>query len=161
MVFAIMQITRVSDIVMAWFTPDPSVQYTHRRLIRKFGLKTDDSCIYLTHLNTSCRISLESGGIEEFLDAGWRDYRSYDTVMTIYDILCYHKGDAAPVFSGQRFAESFARKYVKLFDGHLGQFKVACKAYGRRDAATNGLDRSDLPLLGNAILPGSAAIWGR
>ena len=142
MVFAIMQITWASDTVIAWFTPDPSVKYTHQRLIRKFGLKADDSCIYLTHLNTSCRISLETGGIEEFLDAGWRECRSYDAVMTIYDILCYQKGDVAPALSGQwctvgnfivtgiTQADGFARKYAELVDGNLAQFKAACEQMG-------------------------------
>ena len=118
------------------------MEYDHQRLIRKFGLKADDSWIYLTYLNTSCRISRANGSIEEFIDTGWRECRSYDTVMTIYDILCYHKGDEAPVLSGQwctvgnfivagiTQADGFARKYAKLFDGHLAQFKAACEQMG-------------------------------
>lgn len=118
------------------------MEYDHQRLIRKFGLKADDSWIYLTYLNTPCRISRENGGIEEFIDAGWRECRSYDTVMTIYDILCYHKGDVAQVLSGQwctvgnfivtgiTQADGFARKYAEVFDGHLAQFKAACEQMG-------------------------------
>ena len=118
------------------------MEYDHKRLIRKFGLEADDSWIYLTYLNIPCRISRENGCIEEFIDAGWRECRSYDTVMTIYDILCYHKGDVAPALSEQwctvgnfivtgiTQAEGFARKYAKLFDGHLAQFKAACEQMG-------------------------------
>ena len=118
------------------------MEYDHQRLIRKFVLKADDSWIYLNYLNTPCRISRENGGIEEFIDTGWWECRSYDTVMTIYDILCYHKGDEAPVLSGQwcavgnfivtgiTQADGFARKYAKLFDGHLVQFKEACERMG-------------------------------
>ena len=118
------------------------MEYDHQRLIRKFGLEADSSWIYLTYLNTPCRISRENGGIEEFIDAGWRECRSYDMVMTIYDILCYHKGDVAPAPSGQwctvgnfivtgiTQADGFARKYAKLFDGHLAQLKEACERMG-------------------------------
>ena len=69
------------------------MEYDHESLIRKFGLEADGEWIYLTYLNTPCRISRENGGIEEFIDAGWRECRSYDTVMTIYGILCCHRGD--------------------------------------------------------------------
>ena len=118
------------------------MEYDHQRLIRKFGLEADEAWIYLTYLNTPCRISREHGGIEEFMDDGWRECRSYDTVMTIYDILCYHKGDVAPMLSGQwctvgnfivtgiTQADSFARKYAKVFDGHLAQVKTACERMG-------------------------------
>ena len=118
------------------------MEYDHQRLIRKFGLEADSSWIYLTYLNTPCRISRENGGIEEVIDAGWRECRSYDSVMTIYDILCYHKGDMAPALSGQwctvgnfivtgiTQADGFARKYAKLFDGHLAQLKEACERMG-------------------------------
>ena len=110
------------------------MEYDHQRLIQKFGIAVDDSWIYPACLNTPCRISRESGSIEEFNDAGWRECCSYDTVMTIYDILCYHKGDAVPMLSEQwctvgnfivtgiTQADGFARKYAKLFDGHLAQF---------------------------------------
>ena len=118
------------------------MEYDHQRLIRKFGLEADEAWIYLTYLNTPCRISRENGGVEEFMDDGWRECRSYDTVMTIYDILCYHKGDVAPMLSGQwctvgnfivtgiTQADSFARKYAKVFDGHLAQVKTACERMG-------------------------------
>ena len=115
------------------------MEYDQSQLIRKYGLAADDAWIYLTYLNTPSRISRESGGIEEFIDAGWRECRSYDTVMTIYDILCYNNGNVAPVLSGQwctvgnfivtgiTQADAFARKYAKIFDGHLAQFKEACE----------------------------------
>ena len=118
------------------------MEYDHQRLIAKFGLEADDSWIYLTYLNTPCRISRKNGGIEELINAGWCECRSYDTVMTIYDILCYHKGDMAPTLSGQwctvgnfivtgiTQADGFARKYARLFDGHLAQFKEACEHMG-------------------------------
>ena len=118
------------------------MEYDHRRLIHKFGLQADEAWIHLTYLNTPCRISRENGGIEEFIDARWRECRSYDTVMTIYDILCHHKGDVPPLLSGQwcsvgnfivtgiTQADGFAQKHAKLFDGHLVEFRTACERLG-------------------------------
>ena len=118
------------------------MEYDHQRLIRKFGLEADSSWIYLTYLNTPCRVSRQNGGIEEFTDAGWQECRCYDTVMTIYDILCHHKGDIAPALSGQwctvgnfivtgiTQADGFNRKYAKAIDGHLGEFRAACERMG-------------------------------
>ena len=116
--------------------------YDHQHLIRKFGLEADDHWIYLTYLNTPCRISRETGGIEEWIENQWRECRRYDTVMTIYDILCYHKGEKMPVLSGQwctvgnfivtgiTQADAFARKYAVVFDGHLPAFQAACERMG-------------------------------
>ena len=79
---------------------------------------------------------------DEAPNAGWRECRSYDTVMTIYDILCYQKGDVAPALSGQwctvgnfivtgiTQADGFARKYAELVDGNLAQVKAACEQMG-------------------------------
>ena len=118
------------------------MEYDHRQLIRKFGLEANEAWIYLTYLNTPCRISRVNGGIEEFIDGGWRECRSYDTVMTVYDILCYHRGDAAPTLSGRwctvgnfivtgiTQADAFARKYARAFDGNLARFKEACERMG-------------------------------
>ena len=115
------------------------MEYNHERLIRKFGLQAAEAWIYLTYLNMSCRISRENGGIEELIDDRWQECRCYDTVMTIYDILCYHKGDVAPTLSGQwctvgnfivtgiTQADGFARRYAMLFDGHLKELRAACE----------------------------------
>ena len=118
------------------------MEYDHQRLIRKFRLTADACWIYLTYLNTPCRISLTTGGIEEDIGSGWQECRSYDTVMTIYDMLCHHKGEELPVLSGQwctvgnfivtgiTQADAFAQKYAEVFDGHLEAFKRACEDMG-------------------------------
>ena len=118
------------------------MEYDHRQLIRKFGLEANEAWIYLTFLNTPCRISRVNGGIEELIDNGWRECRSYDTVMTVYDILCYHRGNVMPDLSGRwctvgnfivtgiTQADGFARKYARAFDGNLARFKGACERMG-------------------------------
>lgn len=111
-------------------------------LIRKFRLEADALWIYLRYLDTPCRISRENGGVELFQDGVWRECRSYSTVMTIYDLLCYHKGEAAPALLGQwctvgnfvitgvTNTETFTKKYAALFDGRLEELSAACEKLG-------------------------------
>ena len=61
--------------------------YDHEMLVRKFRLEADEQWIRLTYLNTPCRISRTDGRIE-VLGEQWRECRDYETVMTIYDLLC-------------------------------------------------------------------------
>ena len=118
------------------------LEYDQEMLIRKFFLAADETYIYLTYLNTPCRIHRQTGGIEEFLHETWKECRDYSTVMTMYDLLCHHKGETAPILSGQwctvgnfvitgvTDTEKFTKKYAKLFDGHLEKLKAACQTLG-------------------------------
>ena len=118
------------------------LDYDQEVLIRKFRLEADERYIYLTYLNTPCRIGRSDGGIEEHIEGVWKECRSYSTVMTIYDLLCYHKGETAPSLIGQWCAvgnfvitgltdtETFTRKYAAKFDGHLEELKTAAQSLG-------------------------------
>lgn len=116
--------------------------YDHSRLIRKFSLKSDECWIYLTYLNMPCRISREHGGIQLSKGGEWRECRSYDTVMTIYDLLCHHTGEHAPPLLGQwcpvgnfivtgiTNTDGYTGKAARMFDGHVDRLKAACEAMG-------------------------------
>ncbi len=118
------------------------MDYDQQLLIRKFRLEADESQIYLTYLNTPCRISRKTGGIEEYVCGTWQECRDFSTVMTVYDLLCYHKGEQMPTLTGQWCAvgtfvvtgvtdtDTFTKKYAKLFDGRLEELKAACKKMG-------------------------------
>ena len=118
------------------------LEYDQELLIRKFHLESDDQYLYLTYLNTPCRISRKGGGIEECIEGAWKECRSFSTVMTIYDLLCYHKGETAPALYGQWCAvgtfvvtgvtetETFTKKYAKMFDGRVEELKAACEKLG-------------------------------
>lgn len=118
------------------------MEYDQTLLIRKFSLRADESWIYLTYLNTPCRICRADGRIEELTDGRWTECRNYSTVMTIYDLLCYHKGTTAPalfhqwctvgtfVVTGVTDAGTFTKKTAALFDGHLEELKAACTKLG-------------------------------
>lgn len=116
--------------------------YDQELLIRKFALEADEHWIYLHYLNTPCRISRVDGRVEECHQTQWKECRSFGTVMTIYDLLCYHQGENAPVLFDQWCAvgnfvvtgvtntETFTKKYAALFDGRVEALKSACKMQG-------------------------------
>lgn len=118
------------------------LEYDQDILIRKFALDADENWIYLTYMNTPCRISRTNGQIDELTESTWTECRNYSTVMTIYDLLCYHKGDTAPalyhqwctvgtfVVTGVTDTGRFTNKAAALFDGHLEELKAACMKLG-------------------------------
>ena len=118
------------------------LQYDQQQMIRKFSLNADEQWIYLTYLNTPCRISRKNGRVEEMIENCWQECREYSTVMTIYDLLCYHKGENLPNLSGKWCAvgnfvvtgvtntDTFTKKFAKLFDGRLDALKAACEKMG-------------------------------
>lgn len=117
------------------------LEYDQEQIIRKYRLDADRQYIYLTYLNTPCRINRQTGGIEEYINM-WQECRDFSTVMTVYDLLCYHKGETAPVLfqqwcavgtfvvSGVTQTEGFTRKYAKLFNSRLSDLKTACERLG-------------------------------
>ena len=118
------------------------LEYDQERLIRKFSLQADESWIYLTYMNTPCRIHRATGRIDEMAAAQWIECRNFSTVMTIYDLLCHHKGDNAPglfhqwctvgtfVVTGVTDTGIFTKKAAALFDGRLEELKAACDKLG-------------------------------
>lgn len=119
------------------------MEYDQDKIIRKFQLPSDQNWIFLDYLNTSYRISRKDGKIEAYQkDDTWLECRSYDTVMTIYDLLCYAKNETAPALSGEwqtigNFAVgsspgtgTFTKNYAKQFQNSADQLKTACKKLG-------------------------------
>ena len=118
------------------------LEYDQDILIRKFALNADENWIYLTYMNTPCRISRANGQIDELTESTWTECRNYSTVMTIYDLLCYHQGPNAPVLfhqwctvgtfivTGVTNTTAFTRKYASLFDGHTEELRAACERLG-------------------------------
>lgn len=118
------------------------LEYDQELLIRKFSLQADARWICLTYMNIPFRIERATGRIEEMADGQWAECRNYSTVMTIYDLLCYHKGTAAPalfhqwctvgtfVVTGVTDTGTFTKKAAAFFDGHLEELKTACEKLG-------------------------------
>ena len=117
------------------------LEYDQQLLIRKFRLASDAQYLYLTYLNTPCRIDRKNGRIDQ-KTGSWQECRDYSRVMTIYDLLCYHKGEKMPELSGQwctvgtfivagiTDTETYTKKIAKLFDGHIDDLQKACVTLG-------------------------------
>ena len=115
------------------------MEYDQERMVRKFRLEADADWIYLTYLNMPCRINRTTGAVEECVENAWQECRSFSTVMTIYDLLCYHQGEHVPpladqwcavgtfVVTGVTETETFTKKYAKIFDGRVAELKGACE----------------------------------
>lgn len=118
------------------------LRYDQQLLIRKFSLEADEDYLYLTYLNTPCRIRRATGAVEEHRAGNWQECRDYSTVMTVYDLLCYHEGQHLPapdgrwctvgtfIVAGITDTEPYTRRYAKLFDGRLVELQAACQALG-------------------------------
>ena len=118
------------------------LEYDQEQLIRKYGLESDENHIFLTYLNTPFRISRVTGQIDEWRTDGWEECRNFGTVMTVYDLLCYHQGPNPPalyhqwctvgtfVVTGVTDTGTFTKKYAALFDGHTEKLCAACQALG-------------------------------
>lgn len=118
------------------------LEYDQARIIRKYRLEADAHWLYLTYLNTPCRIDRKTGRVEESVAGTWQECREFSTVMTVYDLLCHHEGQQAPALYGQWCAvgtfvvtgvtetEKFTGKYARVFDGHLPELKTACGKLG-------------------------------
>ena len=116
------------------------LEYDQEVLIRKFHLEADERHIYLNYINIPCRINRITGGVEESVEGTWKECRSFSTVMTIYDSLCYHQGQNAPTLTGQWCAvgtfvvtgvtetDTFTKKYAAMFDGRIEELKAACES---------------------------------
>jgi hypothetical protein len=118
------------------------LEYDQSLLIRKYSLQADESWIYLTYMNVPFRIERATGRIDEIAGGQWTECRNYSTVMTIYDLLCYHKGNTAPalfhqwctvgtfVVTGVTDTGTFTKKAAALFDRHPDKLKTACEKLG-------------------------------
>lgn len=116
--------------------------YDQELLIRKFRLEADERYIYLNYINTPCRVNRNNGTVEEFAQNQWKECRSFSTVMTVYDLLCYHQGKTAPALAGQWCAvgtfvvtgvtetDTFTRMYAAMFDGRTEELKSAAQKLG-------------------------------
>ena len=114
------------------------LKYDQQLLEEKFHLETDEQYLYLTYIGTRCRIARSTGTIYEKTGGEYTECRSYETVMTIYDMLCHGDGKELPPLSGKwtlvaNFAAAGAspsadvssQKYADYFAGKTEVLKQA------------------------------------
>jgi len=67
--------------------------YDQQKLIRKFGLQSDEMYLYVKLLYRQYRISRTTGDMEKCVGDGWVDANTYEEVMTLLDLLCDSRDD--------------------------------------------------------------------
>lgn len=129
-------------------------QYNHKEIAEKLKIPLENGFLYLEFLSRNYRVDCRSGSVEwsenDFAD---RVEADFNEVMTIYDILCYSKTDAAPSnefaliqrLSTVQNAASYAgegafRRDEAFFDGKTAQLAQALKSlngkpYGKGDVS--------------------------
>ena len=118
------------------------LKFDQTQIINKFCLDADERYIYIKYFNIPFRINRKNAGIDEFIQDTYVECRSFGTVMTIYDLLCYPKKDTAPdllhewctigtfVITGVQETDTFTKKYALLFDKHIEELRYACQKLG-------------------------------
>lgn len=119
------------------------LKYDQQTLADKFHLKMDERYLYLTYIGTPCRIERTTGTVYEKTGEEYTECRSYETVMTIYDMLCHGKEKELPPLGGKwtlvanfaaagasPSADIFSQKYADHFAGKAEKLKEACLRLG-------------------------------
>lgn len=110
-------------------------------MVSKYGFAQDASFTYLSFLGAEYRINKQTGCVER-LENQSAVQAGFNESMTIYDILCYARPDAAlsGEFCSVMLLEGVAKsanpgghmfqKYAQLFSGQQEKLRKACQALG-------------------------------
>ena len=119
------------------------LKYDQEKLAVKFHLEMDERYLYLTYIGTPCRIERATGTVYEKNGEVYTECRSYETVMTIYDMLCHSSEPELPPL-GRKWtlvanfaaagaspsADVFSQKYADYFTGKVEKLKQSCIRLG-------------------------------
>ena len=114
------------------------LRYDQEKLIRKFGLQSDEDYLYLTFFHCSYRIHRKTGSFQRY-QKQWQDANTFGEVMSILDILCDSREDrflTGRWVSTQHFGKHIHTGLLELeedplatdFDKAPGSFRSACMA---------------------------------
>lgn len=119
------------------------LKYDQEKLAVKFHLEMDERYLYLTYIGTPCRIERATGTVYEKNGEAYTECRSYETVMTIYDMLCHSSEPELPPLGGKwtlvanfaaagasPSADIFSQKYADYFSGKVEELKQSCIRLG-------------------------------
>ena len=115
--------------------------YDQQKLIRKLGIKYDDTYLYVKMLCKLYRIERTTGHMEFREGDTWKDGNSYDEVMTILDLLCDSRDDrrcTGKLASMASFGRIFYRSSyddkpdpaAQWIQDNLEPFRQACARLG-------------------------------
>ncbi len=121
-------------------------------IIQKLDLPHDADFLYLQMLDEAFRISRKTGEVEKTLAADaanakavWEREKTFETVMTLYDLLGYSKehrclsGEWCPVNAlqvvGGPGTDSLYSSYAEFYSGKVDALNEACRKIGGQKLA--------------------------
>lgn len=113
--------------------------YSQEEIIKRHGLKADDTYLYLTFFSLPYRISRKTGDLFRFAEGRWEAADSHGEVMTVLDLLCDSREDRHPAGTyrnmqdfGHQFHRSLGEENpdARYFDSCPEKLKKACPALG-------------------------------
>ncbi len=123
------------------------LRYDQDKMIEKLPIEYDEEFLYLPMLDQVYRISRKNGAAEVTKAADfrtpeevWSSAKSYETVMTLYDVLGYSKkplklsGEWCHVgtfqVAGTPSPDTLYRSYAELFTNKTDTLNEACRGIG-------------------------------
>ncbi len=118
------------------------LKYDISPMAKKYGLRQDQRHTYISFLGDDYRICMQTGCIELLHENASPTPAGYNEAMTIYDVLCYAKGNAelageyASVMELKGVAKSanpggdMFQAYADLFAGRVMELRRACESLG-------------------------------
>ena len=121
--------------------------YDQEKLIRKCGLKADETYLYAALLGRVYRIDRGTGDMEVREGEAWQDGSSHREVMTLLDLICDSREDrhlAGKLKNMQNFGHQFHQNLLEdqkdpmaqRIQEHPEAFRHACLAVGGRERTT-------------------------
>ena len=118
--------------------------YDQQKLIRKLGLKADESYLYTVLFGQPYRIHRETGDVERKTGDGWADANTFGEVMTLMDLVCDSREDRFLAGKWKNMADFGLMFHKNLLEGkkdplaerfqaHEKNFRRACLALGGRE----------------------------
>lgn len=115
--------------------------YDHDTLIKKLGLRSDETYLYIPMLAETYRILRETGDIHRKTGSGWVDANSFEEVMTLLDLVCDSREDRFltgrwknmtdfGLMFHRDLLEGKADPWAKKFEADPDGFRKACMLLG-------------------------------
>lgn len=117
------------------------LQWDQAAMIAKYGLKADETYLYLFFVGAQYRIHRRTGQVDRDFDGTFRECLGFEEVMSLYDLLCR---DNRPCLSGEYcsiyslpnvvlssgLGQSVFTDAAKWFQGNPQGLRRACQALG-------------------------------
>ena len=117
------------------------LEYDQQKLIRKLGLRADDTYLYPVFLGQKYRIHRETGDFSRWNGVEWVDANTFEEVLTLLDLICDSREDrfltgrwknmqAFGQMFHQNLLENERNPFARAIQEHPQAFRDACESIG-------------------------------